>query len=174
MQQPTRKPDTVIGIDPDVQKSGVACLEPATRKLELTNLAFPQLLDFLGYIKEEAARLGKSVTVVIEAGWLNRSNWHLTARDSRALAAAKGLQAGRNHEVGRKIAEVCEHWQLPCQLVRPLQKTWRGKDGKITHEELALFTHITGRTNQHARDAALLAWTWAGLPVRVKAGTLKE
>lgn len=42
------------------------------------------------------------------------------------------------------------------------------KDGKITHEELAYFTGIMGRTNTEMRDAALLAWNHAGLPIRVK------
>jgi hypothetical protein len=52
---------------------------------------------------------------------------------------------------------------------------WKGRDGKITHEELqhlAIITdktnHITNKTNQEARDAALLAWEYAGLPIRIK------
>lgn len=49
-----------------------------------------------------------------------------------------------------------------------LRKGWKGKDGKITHDELASFTGLMGRTNQDVRDAALLAWAFAGLPIRVK------
>ena len=39
------KHDNIIAIDPDKEKSGVAFLKRSTRQLELTNLAFPLLLD---------------------------------------------------------------------------------------------------------------------------------
>jgi hypothetical protein len=52
--------------------------------------------------------------------------------------------------------------------MKPLKKNWKGKDGKITHKELALFTGLTGRTNQEARDAGLIAWIFAGLPIRIQ------
>lgn len=87
-----------------------------------------------------------------EAGWLNRSNWHLLCRDSKAAAAAKGNHVGRNHETGRKIAEMCEHWQIPFSLVRPLPltarggiKQWRGKGGKITQEEIVRILLLINR-----------------------------
>ena len=44
---------------------------------------------------------------------------------------------------------------------------WQGKDGKITQQEIASFTGITGRNNQEERDAALLAWVYAGLPIKI-------
>lgn len=162
----------VIGIDPDVDKSGCACLDVANRTIETATLAFPQLLDYLQFAKRIAEASGNAYVVVIEAGWLNKSNWHILPRDTKAAAAAKGNAAGRNHEVGRKIAEMCQRWQIPYELVKPLPlhaggaNLWQGKDGKITQEELAAFTGVTGRTNQEGRDAALLAWTWAGLPIR--------
>lgn len=109
---------------------------------------------------------GKNYIVIIEAGWLNKSNWHLSRKDTKAVAAAKGNSAGRNHETGRKIAEICQYYNIPHMLVRPLKKMWKGRDGKITREEIAAFTGITGRNNQEARDALLLAWEYAGLPVR--------
>lgn len=165
------KVQTVIGIDPDVERSGVAVLETDTRRLEVSALAFPDLLDYLQWVKRRSEVTGRTLRVIIEAGWMNKSNWHLAPRDTRAVAAAKGNHAGRNHETGRKIAEMCQHWQLPYELVRPLAlriggvNLWKGKDGKITGEELAAITGLTGRTNQEGRDAALLAWTWAGFPL---------
>ena len=56
--------------------------------------------------------------------------------------------------------------QKPLALKSGGLHLWNSKDGKITHEELAKFTGITQRTNQEGRDAALLAWTFAGLPVK--------
>ena len=164
--------DCIIGIDPDVEKNGVAFLECATKRLEVTALTFPDLLDFLRSTQRQAEVQQKNIRVIIEAGWLNKAHWHLTPKDSKQSAAAKGNAAGRNHEVGRKIAELCKHWQLPYELMKPLALKvggaylWNGKDGKITHDELAAFTGIMGKTNQEGRDAALIAWTWAGFPVQ--------
>ena len=89
--------DVVIGIDPDVDKSGVAFLECSTRKLEITSLTFPDLLDYLQWVKQQTENNHQSVRVIIEAGWLNQSNWHLTARDTRAAAAAKGNHVNLLH-----------------------------------------------------------------------------
>lgn len=173
---PTRKlvkVDYVIGIDPDVEKNGVAFLECSTKRLEVTSLTFADLLDFLRSTQRKAEVLQKNPRVIIEAGWLNKAHWHLSPKDSKQSAAAKGNAAGRNHEVGRKIAEMCEHWQIPYELIKPLAlkaggvNLWKGRDGKITHEELSSFTGLTSKTNQEGRDAALIAWTWAGLPMRI-------
>ena len=157
-----------IGVDPDLEKSGVAYLEKSTRKLEVCTLSFPDLLDYLKAVKEKSDELGEPVIVVVEAGWLNKGNWHLLSKDSRAVSAAKGNHTGRNHEVGRKIVEMCKHYGLEVVEKRPLRKIWKGKEGKITHKELSSFTGITGRTNQEGRDAALIAWDYAGLPIRIK------
>jgi hypothetical protein len=39
-------------------------------------------------------------------------------------------------------------------------------DGKITQDELKQITGITVKTNQDGRDAALLAWVFAELPIQ--------
>lgn len=172
--------DVVVAIDPDVDKNGCAYLDVATRKMEISTLTFPDLLDYLRYVKRQAEVTQKNVRVIIEAGWLNKAHWHLSPKDTKQSAAAKGNSAGRNHEVGRKIAEMCGHWQIPYELIKPLSlkvggvNLWQGKDGKITHEELEAFTGIIGRTNQEGRDAALIAWEWAGLPVKVVRKSTKK
>lgn len=165
--------DYVIGIDPDVEKNGVAFLDCSTKKIEITSLSFPDLLDYLRFCQRQAEVQNKTLRVIIEAGWLNKAHWHLTPKDTKQSAAAKGNSAGRNHEVGRKIAEICNHWQLAYELMKPLSlkvggvNLWKGRDGKITHEELASFTGVMKKTNQEGRDAALIAWTWAGFPMRI-------
>jgi hypothetical protein len=163
-----KKYNTIIAIDPDVDKSGVAFLETTTRKLEVSNLIFPQLMDYLQFVKKESVRLEKSVMVVVEAGWKNKSHWHTKEGFNSRLTAQIGNATGRNHEVGRKIVEMAKHYGFEVHEQIPLRKSWKGKDGKITHEELAAFTGITGKTNQDARDAALIAWVFSGLPIRMK------
>ena len=162
------KIDTVIGIDPDVDKSGFAVLQKNVPALEIQALPFPVLLDELQKHKEFAQANGRNIVVLVEAGWLNKANWHLYASDTKQSAAAKGNAAGRNHEVGRKIIEMCQHYGIDVEEIKPLPKVWQGKDRKITHEELCSFTGYDKRTNQEGRDAALIAWEWAGLPIRIK------
>ena len=171
-KRPFKRVDAVIGIDPDVEKNGVAYLDCKTKELKVSSMKFPDLLDYIRYLMRVMEVTGKNIHIVIEAGWLNKSNWHLNPRDSKQMAAAKGNAAGRNHETGRKIEEMCKHWNVSHELMKPLAlkiggtHLWKGKDGKITHEELAAITGITGKTNQEGRDAALLAWIWAGFSVK--------
>ena len=162
------KYDNIIAIDPDVDKSGVAYLKTSTRQLEVSNLEFPLLLDYLQQAKNIREESKESLIVLVEAGWLIQSNWHLHRGDNLKTASAKGNSAGRNHETGRKVVEMCKHYGIEVIEHFPLRKIWKGKDGKITQEELASFTRLKGRTNQDARDAALLAWSFANLPIRLK------
>ncbi len=159
----------IIAIDPDVTKSGVAFLHLPSRELHCEALAFPDLIDDLHAVHEAATALSEPLTVVVEAGWINHSNWHTKARESARTAAAKGRDAGRNHEVGRKIIEMARHMGIETVEQRPLRKCWQGADRKITAPELAAITGYTRRTSQDMRDAALLAWVYAGLPVRLAA-----
>lgn len=160
------KYDYVIAIDPDVEESGVAHLNVATREFLLSKKRFPELVEYCAIAHNTAKEAGKRVAVVVEAGWKNRPNWHIQGRGAR-VAAAIGKQTGRNHEVGRLLVEMLEYNHVPVELQMPLKKCWKGRDGKITAEELKAFTGITGRTNQDVRDAALLAWVYANLPIRM-------
>lgn len=166
--------DFIIAIDPDVDKSGFAVLDVRHRVFaELRALSFPHLLDRLISLKI----LSGTVKVIVEAGWLNESNWHLSKIENKYRAASKGNAVGRNHEVGRKIAEMAKHYGLQVEEVKPLSKSfkigrksynlWKGKDGKITHEEFVQITRYIGQTNQETRDAGLIAWQYADLPVTV-------
>lgn len=165
-----QKPHRIIAVDPDVDKSGVAELHVPSRQVNMTALTFPALIDYLTFMKNEYAdKAADKLLVIIEAGWFNESNWHLSGTRSFAAAAKIGQSTGRNHETARKIAEMSRHIGLDTIEVRPLQKCWRGRDGKITHRELEyIIGGIPQRTNQEMRDAALLAWTHAGLPLKIK------
>ena len=164
----------VIGIDPDVERNEVAELHTSTRKLDVEALGFADTVERLFTCRKREAEAGGRILVAVEAGWLNESNWHLSRRDTLRSAAAKGNAVGRNHETGRKLAEMCRWLGLELRLVKPLalhlggSPMWKGKDGKITQPELETVTgQRLGRTNQEQRDAALLAWTAAGLPLRL-------
>ena len=161
--------DVYIGIDPDSVKSGVAVLERETRDVSVWCAPFAEIVDFLADVKTRKDDEGVRVLIVVEAGWLNDSNWHLQYNDNKYVAAAKGRHLGRCEQTGRLLLEMCEKIGLECVARKPLRKCWKGKDRKITHEEIQTFTHIEQkRTNQEERDALLLAWVEANLPIKVK------
>lgn len=160
---PSSKPDNIIGIDPDVDRSGVAWLHPATREMECHALPFPELLDYLQYAKKSCQENNQSLVVVVEAGWLNTKSCYHAARGKGAERIAKNV--GANHQAGKEIIKMCEHWGIPVIAQPPLRKTWAGPDRKITAQELYAITGMGGRNNQEMRDACLLAWNHADLPI---------
>lgn len=158
--------DIIIAIDPDVDQSGVARLDVTQRKSWADTLPFPMLVEYVRTVHRQNA--GK-VTVVVEASWHKSNNWHLTKYDTKASAAKKGYDVGRNHETGRKLVEALNYYGIEVEEQTPLRKIWDGQDRKITHTEI---TAITGwekkRSNQEERDAMLLAWNRSGLPIIIK------
>lgn len=162
--------DIIVGIDPDVDKSGYAVLKCGERKVTtIEALGFFQLQSYLTALADRARNLGVSLVVVVEASWMIQANWHVNQYDRRNRAAAKGYDVGRNHQVGKLIVEMCKVNGIPFVEHIPLRKCWSGKDRKITHEELIQFCPVDKkRTNQEERDAALLAWCFADFPIRLK------
>ncbi len=163
-------PRYYVGIDPDVDKSGLVVIDRQGRCiLHAEALDFPGVLVYLNLLKQEHAQEPMTVLVVIEDSDFS-VNWHYNRHDSKGVCAAKGRSVGMCHATARHLRECCENMGLPVMMQQPLRKLWRGKDGKITHEEAALFMPgLPARTNQEVRDAALLAWEVAGLPIRISA-----
>ena len=159
--------DIIIGIDPDVEASGVATLIRGTKRIDATTMTLPALMDYLRRVRNEHLTL--VVGVVMEASWTTAHNFHTLPSDSKAVAAKKGYHVGRNHQIGIDIADIARHFSLDVRLQPPLRKIWKGKDRKITHEEICAITGYTAkRSNQEERDAMLLAWTSANLPIIYK------
>lgn len=171
--------DLYIGIDPDVDGSGVGILTTKDRKIRVETMTLPELIRFLIGVKNDQDAKGNGIPViVVEAGYLNKTNWHAAAiawrrtRNPISVAAETGRRTGRNHQIAMDIVSVVRDIVgLPVVERRPLVKGWSGTDRKITHEE---FVAVTGcdqrRTNQDQRDAGLLAWYESGLPIRLKIG----
>jgi len=135
----------LIGIDPDVKLSGIAiCTE--FKSLYLKNLTFFELFEELTKFKRHNYL---SVEIYIEAGWLNKSNWHKVINGSSNINAQIGQRTGANHETGKKIVEMCEYLGLKYNLIKPTKT----KVDAITFNKV---TNYKGRTNQEQRDAAML------------------
>lgn len=162
-----RNADIIIAVDPDVEKNGIATLDTDTRHITIDTATLPVMLHYIQLTAQQAAEAGRSVKVFVEDGSLNRSNWHLNPRDSKAIAAAKGKAQGRNHQRGKDIIELLQWQGISTEGIAPLRKVWRGKDKKITHKELTAIVGDVRHTNQEGRDAALIAWVMAGFPIRM-------
>lgn len=160
----------VIGIDPDIDKSGFAVLDKSTREVAAGAHPFPMLITMLSHYREVKG----DVVVVVEAGWKNAiTNYHTGAYGKAAQRIA--LNVGRNQQVGHCIVELCKAWGIEVVEKAPLRKIWRGPDRKITHAELAAFVpRLPSRTNQEIRDAVLLAWDYAGFPIRLTTISILE
>lgn len=142
------KSKVYVGIDPDVSKSGFAIWDVLKKNLELDNLKFFDLFQNLVYLKN---RYGERVVVIIEAGWLNKSNWHAVKGGNSSINAQIGQRTGANHEVSKKIAEMCDYLGLPYELVKPTKS-------KVNAEYFKKVTGVIGRTNQEQRDAGMLVF----------------
>ena len=68
-------------------------------------------LDYLQWVVSRASEVGAAVKVFVEAGWMNRTNWHLSKWDNRGQVVAKGVSQGRNEQVSRLLGEMCEAYE---------------------------------------------------------------
>lgn len=157
--------DIIFGIDPDVEKSGVCGISFVVNKIDVDTVTFADIVNDLYVISGRGKRV--NVLFVVEAGWLNKkSNFH-GQFGARAERIAKNV--GANHQTGKHIVEMCKHFGFDVIEQAPLKKCWKGKDGKITHDELIKLVEKTGfsfnkkTTNQEERDSALLAMFTAKL-----------
>lgn len=130
----------IIGIDPDLEKSGVAV--KSKDGLRLLNLTFVELKDL---IEKECAVIKK---VVVEAGWLNtKSNFRNI--QSRLVAERTAKNVGENHATGKLIVQLIKSMGIPVVEIKPYRS-------KLNADDFNRITGWTGRTNQEQRDAAML------------------
>lgn len=158
----------IIAIDPDVDKNGVAVYWKEGNVMQVLSFSFFELMN---YMKTNVFSKGFK-PIIIEAGYLNqKSNFHGTrsARNAQSYGEKVSEATGRNGQVSRLLSEMCDYLGFEHKEVLPLKKTWRGRDGKITHDELIKLLHplkitlvdkdhqAVKKTNQEQRDAVLLA-----------------
>ena len=107
------KEQYTIGIDPDVDASGVAIYNSHNHTCKLMRMDFWQLTDF---IRQEA---GAIEAIIIEAGWLNeKSNFHSYGK-GEGVAARIGKNVGANHQIGKLLCSLCEKCGLAYVRVKP-------------------------------------------------------
>jgi len=175
--------DYIIAIDPDVDKSGLAELYPSTGDCELSSRTFPELIDEIISIKKESEMYKQTLIVVIEIDTTTTHNWRINSKMSRQMIATMGHKQGRNYQVAQTLIQYMEFYGVEYVKQAPLRKGWRGREGKITHEELMAlkglkFTKAADQrmtqTNQEERDAALLAIHWSNIPLIIDNSIYKK
>lgn len=167
IKQNALQADTIIAIDPDVDKNGLAILSMKTKRVSVFALPFAECFRRVTEIVE--ASDGKKVIVLIEGGWLNQSNWHFSYADNRTKCAAIGRKVGMNHQCGIDMLAMLKHFGVDAYEVKPLEKHWQGRERKISQDEITQFIpDLPKRMNQEERDAALIAWVYAGFQIKLK------
>ena len=132
----------IIGIDPDLEKSGVAVLKDGS--LRLDNMRFYDLTKYFEVNKDQIKK------VVIEAGWMNKkSNLHNRIGQSKRAGERIAKNVGENHATGKLLVEMAKSFGLAVVEVRPTKT-------KKNSEEFNRITGWQGRTNQEQRDAGML------------------
>lgn len=133
--------DYIIGIDPDVDKSGVAWT-----KSEMLELREKDLYDLFQLL--EALSFSNNVFVRLEAGHTVKSTWH---KGGNGMAK----RVGANHEIGRQIEKFCKRFNIDYELVKPCGLS------SINHETFCKITgwDIKSLTNPEKRVAGLLAYS---------------
>ena len=133
-----------IGIDPDVEKSGVAIWDSSRKRfLDITELNFFDTLNTLQKVKPNK--------IIIEAGFLIPiKNWHKA--DNKGSSDTIAYQVGRNQQVAYLLGEFCERMKMKFQFVPP--------KGKITKELFKTYTGIDfkHKSDQDKIDAAMLVF----------------
>jgi hypothetical protein len=154
-----------FGIDPDIEKNGFAIWDSKERKFLFIGSA--DFFEVCGAIKTGNFRplhvylddYDKSnCKVIISAGWLlDKSSWHLTDSKGKEHSVPVKLKiasnVGMNHGAGLLLEQYCKNIvSVNYELTVP-----KGKMNGATN--IALFNRLCrwpGRTNEDARDAAML------------------
>lgn len=133
----------IIGIDPDLEKSGVAILG---QSLELKNLTFAETVALFRNRESEIKK------VIIEAGWKNaKSNFHGYIGQRKSVGERIAKNVGENHATGKLLVEMAKAQGLEVVELRPSRS-------KVDAKEFNRVTGWVGRSNQEQRDAAMLIW----------------
>jgi hypothetical protein len=147
MPKPVASDRLVIGIDPDLVKSGVASVERGELKF-LWALRFPQLLEYARH------RIAEGALFVVEDVEHDKTTYHRGGTNNRQHAKIS-QNVGQVKGVARVLVECLIDMGADVVQVKPLKGTVkRAKDDKVFFNQL---TGWSGNSNEDKRDAALLA-----------------
>lgn len=155
-----------IGIDPDLDKSGVAII--FQQRIQVLNCTFNHLVFtfFKNLADQQISSPNINTTIFIEAPYLNKTFFQ-PVKAAMPVIAKMNRNIGENHAVAKIIVECAKSYGLNVIPVLPVRSTnYRDRGKKITGpqyvqmlERHGLLSEITA-SNQETRDAALIAVTY--------------
>lgn len=138
-----------IGIDPDLQKSGVATVRNG-RIVELYAMPFFTLISFINENMADAQ-------FVIEDVNFHKPTFHRPGASKHEMLKI-AQDVGKVKAVGMLLADYLKDSGANFRLVKPLKGTVKkAKNGKGAAEFFNRLTGWEGQSNEDKRDAALLA-----------------
>lgn len=138
----------VVGIDPDLVKSGVA-ITRAGGLVHLDALSFPDLLEFVREL------LPEQPLIIVEEVEADKTTYHRPGTNVRQHGRI-AQNVGQVKGVKRVLVECLQSMGVDVVLVKPLNGPVK-KRAKGDAEYFNKVTGWTGRTNEDKRDAAMLA-----------------
>ena len=136
----------ILGIDPGAN-TGVASYIGG-KLVHLCTISPVEIAD-----KLESVRPSR---VVFEDSRLQSHVW--TTSTSKPAAAKMARNLGEIDAWCKLIVAVCAGLDIPAHSVSPL-----GKGNKLAADQFQRITGWTGPSNQHERDAAMVAWPYRGV-----------
>lgn len=152
----------IIGIDPDLEKSGYAVWSKKDRKIvEYGSYSLPELIELK--VKPLIEKYGvEDIKFHVEAGWLNaKSNFRLTNVKSE-LSDKVAKDVGQNQGTGKQIVEYLKFFGCNVSIVKPTRKGGDKKGsaytsvGKRNFEKNYGFK--VGQVNDEERDAIAICY----------------
>ena len=137
----------IIGIDPDLEASGVAVVRHG-KLVDMDSLDFFSLLDFIGRYKNEAV-------CAVEDVELNKSLYAKHNGKNQRVRERIGQNVGQVKAIARLIEQYLIRIDAHHVMVAPLKG--RFKKAKINREYFNQLTGWTAISNADKRDAALIA-----------------
>ena len=155
-QNRTDMTKTIIGVDPDVDKSGFCIVNSG----KIQHLGVFPLWELFNYLDKQF-----DVLVVIEAGWIDKNGKEAKNKSYHGGGKGSSYDVGRNSEIGRQIAKFCQDNKIPYVLRQP-----RGYSG-LNAAQFKAITKYEGKTNSETRVAAMFAldeWNLLNLQSKTK------
>jgi hypothetical protein len=131
----------VIGIDPGVNTGWATYIDG-----KLMGLQTIQPIDIYGQIVTSEAEL-----FVFEDSRLQSAVW--IPSKNKAVANNIARKIGQVDALCSLIEETCNRYEIKFMRVSP-----KAKGGKMNSEDFNGLTGWSARSNQHERDAAMVAW----------------
>lgn len=137
----------VIGIDPGINM-GVAIYQDA-KLTELLTIEPTGLADIF------SVYAGDPLFVAFEDSRLQSHIW--VPSQTKGVAANIARKVGMVDAWCYMIERYCESWDVAYMRISP-----KAKGVKLNAEQFKEFTGWTKKSNQHERDAAMVAWQFRG------------